>query len=75
MTRSLESKVTIDEIDCYGEFFDDSNVLIVGDYEDGTELEDLWCGKEGIDTWDKVVKELKEWADREGITLYELSTC
>ena len=75
MTHSIKSKVTIDEIDCYGEFCEDSNVLVVGDYEDGTEVEDFWCGEVGITTWEGAVKELKQWADREGITLYELKAC
>ena len=48
---------------------------MVADYEDGTEVEDFWCGEVGITTWEGAVKELKQWADREGITLYELKAC
>lgn len=76
----MADKKTIQGIDCYGEFEEDSNVLVCGDYASGMALEDFWCGGEDdkgepIRTWTGAVKELKAWADREGHTIYELSAC
>ena len=76
----MSNKVTIQGIDCYGEFQEDSNVLVCGELADGRELEDFWCGGTDLDgewitTWTGAVKELKAWADHEGHTIVELSAC
>ena len=70
--------VKIQGIECYGKFSEDTTVLICGDYANGEELEDFWCGGDDengnpITTWTQAVKEIKGWADRNGHTVVELS--
>lgn len=67
--------VTIQGIDCYGEFDECSNVNVVGWRFDDVELDEIWCNDTGESTWEGAVRELKAWADRMGYTIEELKSC
>jgi hypothetical protein len=65
---------------CYGEWQEDSNCSIVGDWANGAEMNEIWAGDgwphEGMPTnWNQVVEHLTAWAKRNGHTIYELSAC
>ena len=68
-------------VQCYGDWSEDSNVIIVGDdNDDGSEIELSWCGdgwdkKEPPANWEEVAIHLIEWAKRVNYTLYELTSC
>jgi hypothetical protein len=61
------------EVDCYGEWREDSNCLIVGDWADGSELEEFYC--DGGENWTDVVRKLIDAPALEGAEIYELSAC
>jgi hypothetical protein len=71
----MSNSVTIKGITCYGTFEEDSNVMVVGTFANGTELEEIWCNDTLETNWTGAVRELKEWADREGHEIDELSAC
>lgn len=65
-------------IDCYGQWCEISNCLIVGDWANGDEMEEIWAGDRSDDTnpctcWTEVVEHLSGWAKACGHTIYELS--
>lgn len=61
------------EVVCFGSWHEDSNVLVVGDWADGTEMEEIWA--EGAATWTQAVEIVTEWAAREGHTIMEMTSC
>jgi len=71
----MSGRVTIQGIDCWGTFEEDSNVLVCGYFKGGMEFEEVWTGDYEITTWTGAVKELKAWANRAGITIEEVSAC
>ena len=71
----MRSKITIHGIDCYGKFEETSNVVVIGDWADGSEMEEIWCNDTEESSWTGAVRELKGWADRNGYIIYELGAC
>lgn len=79
------SEVTITrngmEVTCYGKWDPEmSGCLIVGDWCNGEEMEEIWAGDgyPGDDmpkNWTAVVEHLTAWAKRNGHVIYELSEC
>ena len=69
------SKITIAGIDCYGPIRWDSNLIVAGTWADDTEMEIVWCPDISPMRWGDVVTEIKEWADKEGHTIDELTAC
>ena len=57
-------------VECFGQWQEDSNAAAVFDNE---ELDGIWA--DGADNWTEVVEELTAYAQRNGTTLIELSTC
>ena len=64
------NKVTIDNVDCYGEWREDSNAVCTFDDE---ELDGIYC--EGGESWEEVVGIVKDYADLHGTTLIEMEAC
>ena len=71
----MKTITTIQGIQCYGEFDESSNVIVVGTTVGGAELEDVWCNDIGAATWAGAVRAIKAWADREGHAIDELGAC
>lgn len=68
------------QIDCYGQWCEDSNCLIVGDLADGSELDEFWTGERSYNSqpcvnWTEVVTHLSAWAKDNGYMIYELTAC
>ena len=63
-------------VDCYGTWKWDSNCVIVGDYNDGSEMEEIWAGDD-TDTlnWTTAVEKITKWAKKHGHDIMELSAC
>ena len=68
-------KITINNIDCYGAWQWDSNVCLVGTYADGSEMDEIWGPDDEYNTWEPVVAELSQWADKHGHVIEELTAC
>jgi len=60
----------ISEVDCYGEWREDSNADCVFDNEwfDG-----IWA--EGAESWEKAVEIVSAYAKRNGVVLLEMTAC
>ena len=67
--------LTLKGIACYGVWREDSNALLIGDWADGSEIDDVWCPDVAYKTWADVVDHLSRWADSNGHTLYEVTAC
>lgn len=65
----------IQGIDCYGDFDECSNVIVVGTYASGIEFEEVWCNDTEETNWTGAVRELKAWAERDGHTIDEMTAC
>jgi hypothetical protein len=68
-------KTTIKSIDCYGEWALDSNALLVGEWSDGTEMDDIWSPDEPYESWSEVVEHLSSWANDNGHEIVEITSC
>lgn len=71
--RSFIRKSDGGAVECYGEWKDDSNALIIGTDEDGDAFEEVWA--EGAETWDEAWYILEPWSERQRITIEELVAC
>lgn len=60
-------------VDCYGDWKEDSNCLVVGDYASGEEMEEIFA--DGAESWADAVEQLTAWAARCGHTIVELQAC
>ena len=60
-------------VQCYGEMRPGQNCLVVGDYEDGTELEEFCC--DTFEDWPTAVEALTLWANRIKAEIMEISAC
>ena len=72
------------EVHCYGKWQEDSNCQIVGEWADGSEMEEIWAGdgwdeevegKEFPTCWSDVVEHLTKWAHHHGHLIQELESC
>lgn len=69
------------KVDCYGEWKEDSNCVIVGDWSNGDEMEEIWAGdgwpanKPAPTNWTQVVEHLTAWAKEKGHEIMELQSC
>ncbi len=60
------------DVDCYGEWKDDSNCEAVFDDE---WIDNIYCNDDDCKNWTEVVKVLAAYAKRCNTTLIELSSC
>ena len=58
------------EVDCYGEWREDSNAVVIGEDESGEIFEEVYA--DGADNWTEAVEILTAWAKRKGYTILEL---
>lgn len=73
----IPNKVTIkykgQSVDCYGAWKEDSNAIIVGDWDDGSELEEVFA--DGAKNWTEAVHKIIDAPVLQGCKIYELSAC
>ena len=71
-----EKKITItrngQEVDCYGDFEETSNVSIVCDND---RWDGIYCNDDGCTNWTEVVNVLTKWAASKGTEVVELGAC
>ncbi len=68
-----EIKYKGQSVTCFGEWREDSNCLIVGDWPDGDELEEIFA--DGADNWTDAVHKIIDAPVLEGCEIYELKAC
>jgi hypothetical protein len=61
----------IDGIDCFGEWREDSNAMIVGDDPDGNEFSVIYA--DGADSWEDLIKILTTAPVFKGYDIAEIS--
>lgn len=70
-------KVTIkykgQSVDCFGAWREDSNCIIIGDWADGTELEEVYA--DGADNWTQAVHSIIDAPVMKGCEIMELQSC
>jgi len=61
-------------IHCYGTAEPGNNYLMIGEYKNGEELEEITadCEETG---WEKVTTQITNWAKRIGATIQEIQSC
>ena len=63
-------------VSCYGIWEEGSNCVMIGDWSDGTELDEIWSGDDTeTKTWTSAVNKITTWAKKNGHTIFELTVC
>ncbi len=68
-------RVEIQGVTCFGDFAEDSNVVVIGTHDDGEGYEEIYCNDDECQSWTEVIAALTPWAKRNGIELDELVAC
>ena len=61
------------EVVCFGPWHPNSNAVVVGDWANGLEMEEIWA--DGADNWTDAVEQVTAWAARNGHTVMEMTSC
>jgi len=60
-------------VSCWGTWKEDSNALCVGEYADGSELEEFFC--DGATCWADAVEQITRWAKAHGHEVVQMEAC
>jgi len=66
--------ITIKNIDCYGEMSEYATVSMVGNWNTGEELEQLYTGSQEFTTWTQLVDYVIKAGKEDGYTIDEMES-